>query len=89
MDFISGFRGGARGPGPPGAQIWGPRLYSEAQITHFSGGPELGPTPGKILDPLLDLDASRKENVTDNSVIVINDWKKIVKRYNTCDIFGM
>ena len=27
--------GGPGGPGPPRAQIWGPRLYSEAQITPF------------------------------------------------------
>ena len=47
--FSSGSGGGGTRPGP---QIWGPRLYSEARITHILGGPELGP-PGQILDPLL------------------------------------
>ena len=44
-------------PGGPGARapltphFWGPRLYSEAQITHFSDGSELAPpwpNPGSV-----------------------------------------
>ena len=33
--FSSGSRGAPGAQAPPGPQIWGPRLYSEAQITPF------------------------------------------------------
>ena len=41
----SGSKGG-RGPGtPPYPHFWGPRLYSEAQITHIFGRIRAGPPP--------------------------------------------
>ena len=42
---------GPGGPGPPYPHFWGPRLYSGAQIMHFSGGSELAPpwpNPGSV-----------------------------------------
>ena len=36
-----------RGPGPFTSHFWCPILYSEAQITHFLGRPEMGPNLAK------------------------------------------